>query len=112
MTNITGTESRHWHDAGGKHRMPDLRKITYPEKFWSVDERAYIEHLRAHESLVKFPKPLPEDSDTIKNLFESIKLADRTAHNARELIIALRRAGKGTVDQVKEDDHARDIQDA
>lgn len=109
MSDITGTEPRHWHNTNGTHRMPDLRKIVYPEKFWDKDERAYIEHLREHETLAKFPKPLPEDSDTIKNLFESIRLAERTAHNARELIIALRRAGRGTNDQVKEQDHAADV---
>jgi hypothetical protein len=111
MTNITGTEPRHWHD-GGKHRMPDLRKISYPEKFWDSDERAYIAHLREHETNAKFPKPTPEDSETVKNLFKMIALSERTAHNAREMIIALRRAGKGTVDQVKENDHAGHIPDA
>ena len=83
--------------------MPDLRKISYPEHFWDADERAYIAHLREHETNTKFPKPHPEDSKTIRELFKMIALSERTAHNARELIIALRVAGKGTVDQVKEE---------
>jgi hypothetical protein len=83
--------------------MPDLRKITYPERFWMPDERAYIRHLEEHETNAKFPKPLPGDSQAIKDLFRLIGTSERAAQTARELIIALRKAGKGMNDQVKEE---------
>ena len=105
MSKITGSEPKHWHGTDDKHRMPDLRRLDgYQERFWNPDERAYVAHLREHESLDTTPKPRPDDNDAVRTLFESIKLAERTSHNAKELIIALRRANKGTVDQVKNEE--------
>lgn len=93
MSRITGTERRHWHDAEGRHRMPDPRKFNdgqYPERFWDSDERAYVEHLKAHELRTHVPQPEDSDSDTIKALFGSIELHQQIIETTRALIVHLR----------------------
>lgn len=95
MSKITGDEKRWWHDDQGRHRMPDLRGTDYPRKFWDDDERAYHRHLDRHDELAKIPEPEEDDSDTIKALFQSIDIHERTIEATRELIISLRRSNTG-----------------
>jgi hypothetical protein len=84
--------------------MPDLRKISYPRHFWDADERAYVAHLEAHETLKTAPglQPEPGDNEYIRSLFDIIRTSELAAKNARLLILALRRAGK-------DKDHATDV---
>jgi hypothetical protein len=77
--------------------MPDPRTFNggnYPERFWDSDDRAYVEHLRQHEREDEIPQPGETDSATIRTLFESIQVAEKTISATRQLIIILRRAAE------------------
>lgn len=92
MSAITGTEPAHWHDEHGRHRMRDQR--TIPGWDWentsgdwsSPDERAYIQHLIAHEQLDEAGEPLPGDPPAVRALLEKIKIG-RAIHDKEVLLV-------------------------
>ena len=92
MSKLTGKEPKHWHDADGKHPMKDPRTIGdgYPEQYWNADERAYVQHLEAHEAEMGNPQPADDDPPIVTAALALI--ASNEAQNAklRMLISAFR----------------------
>lgn len=108
MSKITGSEPKHWHDADGKHRMPDPRKAFgpvqiagrpgeysngIPRRLWGdPDQVRYAEHLDAHDAVI--PERRDDDSDAVRVLFNKIEADQAAIAKAGELIKGLREAGK------------------
>lgn len=93
MSAINGNEPAHWHDDHGRHRMRDVRTIPgwdweNKSRDWSSpDERAYIQHLIAHEEA---GDPLPGDPPAVLALLEKIKVGRATIDKEVQLVRALR----------------------
>jgi len=91
VSSITGKEPAHWHDAEGRHRMPDPRMTEfYPERWWDSDERAYVTHLQTHEGEKTDPKPRSADSPLVRDLFELLQAKLSECESIRALIVAHR----------------------
>lgn len=103
MAMVSGDEPAHWHDADGRHRMRDPRSVyersemfegrpvaNVPRRLWDPDERAYTEHLEAHEQGATSPAPRGEDPPEVTTLFDVIDANERTNKAASELIAAIR----------------------
>jgi len=103
MSRLTGHEPKHWHDADGKHRMTDLRKISgWAEQFWSRDEKEYVRHLEAHEDEVQNPEPQPGDPPMVSTQFAWIEHYEEMIRTTRQLIVALRQQAAQAPDDDKE----------
>lgn len=93
MTTIIGNEPHHWHDADGKHRMPDPRALDgYPRRWWDMDERAYVTHLETHEGEHTDPQRMSADSNRIKSLFDLADAKLREVEAIKGLIVEYRLA--------------------
>lgn len=93
MSAVTGTEPHWWHDAGGCHKMTDPRTIRgYNERWWDMDERAFVTHLKTHEGERKDPAPTAEDSPRVRQLFELMEARLKEVDTMKELIWAIRQS--------------------
>lgn len=101
MSAITGTEPAHWHDADGRHRMRDPRKIpgwVWKDKSgnWSdADERAYVQHLIDHEPpaperAMDPVEPRPGDPETALTIIAAIGVTQQMLAKYHELLAAVR----------------------
>lgn len=96
MSALTGKEPTHWHDEHGRHRMRDVR--TLPGWDWEdrsgnwsdADERAYIQHLIAHEQADEAGEPMPGDPPEVLTLLEKIKVGRAIRDKEVQLVRALR----------------------
>jgi hypothetical protein len=88
VTAITGNEPKHWHDANGKHRMPDPRKLNVQPQYWAADERAYVAHLEMHENAPVERED--DDAPEIAALFDLMESREREITTMRQLILTLR----------------------
>jgi hypothetical protein len=112
MGQITGKEPKHWHDASGRHRMPDPRRLAKPEPVvgeggeptgemsvgqtkksicaGNPDMAAYWDHLDEHDRLGVMPERREDDPPEVQALFD--KIENNEAQNATmwELIAARR----------------------
>lgn len=94
MTRLTGAEPKHWHDAGGQHRMTDPRILNVHERYWTTDERAYVAHLVAHEADVSDPQPQPDDTAAVTAMFALLRSREAEVRTVKELIITMRKAAR------------------
>lgn len=91
VTAVTGKEPQHWHDADGRHRMADPRTTSdVPERWWDMDERAYVTHLQTHEGEKRDPVRNSEDSRVVRSLFDLLEARCEEIEKIRELITAHR----------------------
>jgi hypothetical protein len=101
MSAITGTEPAHWHDPDGRHRMKDPRTIPgwnwdNTSGNWSdPDERAYVAHLIAHETLPpeKAMDPVavrPDDDEATQAVIAAIGATQKVLSTYHEMLAALR----------------------
>lgn len=87
MTQLTGKEPEHWHDDNGRHRMTDPRTMPGWSAHMDADEKAFLAHLKAHETVERSAN----DSPAVSALFDMVDNAEATIEKARSLIMLHRR---------------------
>jgi hypothetical protein len=94
MTLITGSEPKHWHADDGKggqrHNMNDPRRMATTAAHWSPDEKAYVEHLKAHEQMATAMCPLDTDPDLVQTVIAYITSEDKRLASLREVVQIIR----------------------
>lgn len=92
MTLLTGTEPSHWHGADGRHKPADPRIYRgYRRRRWTPEERAYVQHLEAHEHGDHSLTPLESDHALVRTCLDYIANEEQQLTRLRELVLALRR---------------------